>query len=1238
MRILQVSFKNLNSLAGRWQIDLAQPEFVSDGIFAITGPTGAGKTTILDAICLALYGCTPRLGKLGKGANELMSRQTGECFAEVVFETADGRFCSHWSQHRSRRKAGGELQAPKHEVSEVPSGKILASGVKESAATILTLTGMSFEQFSRSMMLAQGAFAAFLQAQADQRAPILEQITGSEIYSQISVRVHECRVEQRNRLEELEAGLQGSRVLDDMSRQQVFQEIARLDARTVTIAGQLQQHRSTLQAIEQIEAVRHQIQQNQLDFQLLFERETTFEPDRLKLQAASRALQIAPEYRELQIARTDQDNDQRMLDECQAQIPGMVSAVDATQVALGEAASDLARRQAMLAQMQPVIEQVRAYDARLDRIASAMESVRGSHTKLLHKIEASRSAEGLLINQLAQVGRLLESLQQQAHQTAGDEVLVSELSALTDRLRRLVDFEQLVEHKSAAVAAAQARMDGARESALQQKRACASKAQALAECEALVDRTQSQLLIILQGQTIQQWQTQQARSVAQQDLLTQVIQTEQEINTLSGLISRQQSRHEAAGAQLHTLQQTLIQKQSAHEMLKRQTQLLQQQVLLHRRIESYEQARAHLHDGQPCPLCGSLAHPYAQGEVPAADQSQLELEQAHRQLEASDAQIADLNVAQARLEQTRAQLSEDVELRTGDLARHQVRLDELLGRLEISPDRSDCPDTGLADRLKQRLQASLSVLDAAAQTLEQANALLVTAEQQRNALDSARKAFELAQQQDVVSRLELEAATGSWQQAQQALQSELTRRDWFLAEFVGQLKPYGLTGQSRQDIESFVGQLASRRSGWLELQQKLRDATEQAGQIRQKLQFHEQQAAATGIEIKGVEQQLEQLRIEHADVLDARQRLFGQQQPARVQQDLQVAVEQARVRHDDARTALIGHRTALERQRQRTEDLQARLRHRAGQIATLQEHFIESMHRAGFEGETGVQQALLDESERLALEQQQRQLHEQHVKLHTAAADLNRQLAQLRARVRSAGSDDDSGQAQALADHISRLDNEQRVMMETVGALRQKLADDDLARVEYAARLKTIEAQRLECERWDQLHALIGSADGKKYRMFAQGLTFEIVIRHANQQLRKMTDRYVLTRSVDQPLDLNVIDLYQAGEVRSTRNLSGGESFLVSLALALGLSKMASKNVRVDSLFLDEGFGTLDEEALDTALQTLASLHQEGKLIGVISHIQALKDRIATQIQVSPVRGGRSVLAGPGCEQVAESA
>ena len=188
------------------------------------------------------------------------------------------------------------------------------------------------------------------------------------------------------------------------------------------------------------------------------------------------------------------------------------------------------------------------------------------------------------------------------------------------------------------------------------------------------------------------------------------------------------------------------------------------------------------------------------------------------------------------------------------------------------------------------------------------------------------------------------------------------------------------------------------------------------------------------------------------------------------------------------------------------------------------------------------------------------------------------------------------------------------------GSIQTKLIANDSLKQKHQERAKVIDLQKKECVRWDMLHQLIGSSDGKKYRNFAQGLTFEMMIGYANRQLQKMMDRYLLIRDDTRLLELNVIDNYQAGEIRSTKNLSGGESFIISLSLALGLSHMASKNVRIDSLFLDEGFGSLDEEALDTAF-----------MIGVISHVSALKERINTQIQVIPQAGGRSVIIGPGC-------
>ena len=263
------------------------------------------------------------------------------------------------------------------------------------------------------------------------------------------------------------------------------------------------------------------------------------------------------------------------------------------------------------------------------------------------------------------------------------------------------------------------------------------------------------------------------------------------------------------------------------------------------------------------------------------------------------------------------------------------------------------------------------------------------------------------------------------------------------------------------------------------------------------------------------------------------------------------------------------------------------------------------------------------------------ELHRLKERLDREAMSLSTRQQELNVALRQSEAAQQGWPAEAdLVTMRAEVGGELETLLQRLGADRERLAVNNGYKQEQRERQSALVRQRHELERWQQLHQLIGSADGKKFRVFAQGLTFDLMISHANRQLERMSDRYLLLRDPKTPLDLLVLDSYQAGETRSTRNLSGGESFVVSLALALGLSAMASHNVRVDSLFLDEGFGTLDQEALNMALQTLAELRRNGTLIGVISHVPLLRDRIDVHIRVLPGSDGCSRLAGPGVRRM----
>ena len=222
---------------------------------------------------------------------------------------------------------------------------------------------------------------------------------------------------------------------------------------------------------------------------------------------------------------------------------------------------------------------------------------------------------------------------------------------------------------------------------------------------------------------------------------------------------------------------------------------------------------------------------------------------------------------------------------------------------------------------------------------------------------------------------------------------------------------------------------------------------------------------------------------------------------------------------------------------------------------------------------------------------------------------------------------DDSNDAAALAAMLETLNSARKESHEAATALRLQLGEDDGRRERAQAMMAEIEKQQLIELRWGRMNELIGSADGKKFRNYAQQFTLDVLLGYANSHLGQLAKRYRLERVMSPSgpsLGLMVRDQDMGGEVRSVNSLSGGESFLVSLALALGLASLSSNRVRVESLFIDEGFGSLDSETLRVAMDALDGLQSMGRKVGVISHVQEMTERIATRIIVQPAGGGTS--------------
>ncbi|WP_281838519.1 AAA family ATPase [Cardiobacterium hominis] len=361
MRIHTIRLANLNALTGTWEIDLDHPAY-SDNIYALTGPTGAGKTTILDAISLALYGRTPRLARIGKTGNEIMSRHSGTCHAEITFSTRTGRYRSHWSQHRARRKAGGELQNPKHELADADSGELLATGLKDVAAAIERLTGMDYQRFTRAMLLAQGDFAAFLRAAPDERAPLLEQITGTEIYSRISIAVHERLRDALEQQRQLATETAGITPLDAATHTALTQESAALQKQLAALTTRQQQTAAALaraQNIAELTAELARLDEQHTAHQAALAR---FAPERERLAAAQSAALLDADYARLDTLRRAQQQNRAALAALDEQAPALARTHETANQALTAASARVHSEKQRLAAAQPRWQQTRAYD------------------------------------------------------------------------------------------------------------------------------------------------------------------------------------------------------------------------------------------------------------------------------------------------------------------------------------------------------------------------------------------------------------------------------------------------------------------------------------------------------------------------------------------------------------------------------------------------------------------------------------------------------------------------------------------------------------------------------------------------------------------------------------------------------------------------------------------------------------------------------------------------------------
>ena len=1193
MKILSIRIKNLASLSGEHFIDFESEPLASAGLVAIIGKTGAGKSTILDAMCLALFNRIPRLkdsdGKLlDADGSELatnspltvLRRGTAHGFAELCFIAQDQKhYLARWELKRSREKANGKLQSVQRYLKCLSDGTVVADKPKAVDSNIFKITQLSFEQFTRAVLLAQSEVTAFLKARDNERGELLEYLTDSAIFAKVGQLAYEKTKSIANQRKEIENVLGHIEILSE-------DDFATFNAQFEKLNHEYQKHeleKLSLQKHQQWFDQKHKFESDlQVHVQQLNNAQQNLDalaPEKLHVQQLEQFAAIRPSVIQHKNILNDIVQLKPQLEKVQHDFNHIEQHYLAEKTSFEKIELQQQQQNQFEIQHQEQIKSVRERIAErgilVDQLLKAKIDFKTLENQLIPHLEQQQQLQTHLSQLQNEIAQHTAQLEQSNHFTSLDDALSAHISQVQRFTQNYAQFEKNygdVQHAHTQLSAQQKQLDQLNQH-YGQDDALTQKISTLRTERDQIVQTLNQFSILQQ-----QWQNFQNIEIEHEKL----IQTQSSLNQ-QVLASETQLTH----AEKHYQKQ-----KNAREQLQK---ILEQQRLLN--TENIEKLRAELVNGEACLVCGSTEHPYAAKDAFSDQLFKLQMQQHQQTIESEKIAFDAWQQHQTALTQQTAALkanNDQLAQLTHQRQRIQSELEPQFTGLKINFDFS--------------------------QPHQLVNALIQTekndAQQVQKQLEDTLLAHENAQKLR-------HTLTNTIQQTSQHLSSVQQAEDNIQHVFI-------LCNDSEkhawyQSTLSTALQIADRLQQRQHTLKSVHDVTLQINQENQRLDQCRHQIKFCQEKIQSAAETIEALKISGTNNNDlAIQSIFAMtkitvEKPhewlaAFEHQSVQLKdqLELARKRFDQARQSFDSIQSLFNKCR--TENTQ--LHKQSDQV----HHHIQQWLNQN----SAFNPLMLDQISLISHAQEQ-QLKQRILAVERVYADLQAAIKTVQSQLNTHLEQQPNIEFNDLVSSMTTLVASMQTLAQQRDELNLKLEVHHRNVAQQHAFVTQIQKIQVEEHRWGKISGLMGDATGKKFRDYAQQYNLDLLLEHANQQLCLLSQRYTLKRLEDS-LSLAIIDHDMDGETRSVASLSGGESFLTALALSLAIANMASGSMKIESLFIDEGFGTLDASSLHMVMNALDQLQSQGRKVVLISHIQDMHERIPVQIQVQPIGAGASTL------------